>query len=198
MAIAGIPRTTPSNAAATVPEYVMSSPRFVPWLMPDTISSGSDSTSPSTEKRTQSTGVPSVANPVVPSSNSTSSTHSGSRVVMLRAVALRLESGAMTERSMPGTSSRALRRVLRPCAWMPSSLVRRTFMRAYQDKAARPGLSSPLVPHRLQVEAVGGRGVSSLGTGTALQEPLHVGQRHPPGADRQHRPHQDPDHVAHE
>ena len=60
-AIAGIPRTTPSSAAATVPEYVMSSPRFVPWLMPETISSGCDSVSPSTAKRTQSTGVPSVA-----------------------------------------------------------------------------------------------------------------------------------------
>ena len=39
----------------------MSSPRFEPWLIPDTISSGSNPTSPSAANRTQSTGVPSVA-----------------------------------------------------------------------------------------------------------------------------------------
>ena len=70
--------------------------------MPETISSGSNSIRPSAAKRTQSTGVPSVAKPVVPSPNSTSSTQSGSRVVMLRAVALRFESGAITASSMPG------------------------------------------------------------------------------------------------
>jgi hypothetical protein len=47
---------------------------------------------------------------------------------MLRAVALRLESGAMTASSMPGTSSSARRRTFRPLAWMPSSLVNTTFM----------------------------------------------------------------------
>jgi len=46
---------------------------------------------------------------------------------MLRAVALRLESGAITASSMSGTSSRARRMALRPIAWMPSSFVRRTF-----------------------------------------------------------------------
>ncbi len=80
----------------------MSSPRLAPWLMPETISSGVCSTSPSAAKRTQSTGVPSVAKPIVPSPNSTSSTHSGERVVMLRAVALRFESGAITDSSTPG------------------------------------------------------------------------------------------------
>ena len=61
-AIAGSPSTIPSIAAATVPEYEMSSPRLEPWLMPETISSASKaSTSPSAAKRTQSTGVPSVA-----------------------------------------------------------------------------------------------------------------------------------------
>ncbi len=55
----------------------MSSPRLAPWLIPETISSGSNSISPSVAKRTQSTGVPSVAKPVVPSPNSTSSTQSG-------------------------------------------------------------------------------------------------------------------------
>jgi hypothetical protein len=57
-----MPSTTPSSAAATVPEYVMSSPRLAPWLMPETITSGSKpSTSPSDASRTQSTGVPSHA-----------------------------------------------------------------------------------------------------------------------------------------
>ena len=45
--------------------------------MPETISSGSKSIRPSAAKRTQSTGVPSVAKPLVPSPNSTSSTQSG-------------------------------------------------------------------------------------------------------------------------
>ncbi len=61
-AIPGIPSTTPSSAAATVPEYVMSSPRLEPWLMPETIRSGSKpSISPRLANRTQSTGVPSHA-----------------------------------------------------------------------------------------------------------------------------------------
>ena len=74
----------------------MSSPRLEPWLIPDTISSGGSPSSPRSANRTQSTGVPSVAYPVSPSANVTSSTHSGERVVMLRAVALRFESGAIT------------------------------------------------------------------------------------------------------
>ncbi len=106
----------------------MSSPRFEPWLMPDTISSGSKSISPRAAKRTQSTGVPSVAKPLVPSPNSTSSTQSGWCVVMLRAVAERFESGAITASSMPGTSRSARRSAFRPTALIPSSLVSRTFM----------------------------------------------------------------------
>ncbi len=106
----------------------MSSPRFEPWLMPDTISSGWNGISPSAAKRTQSTGVPSVAKPLVPSPKSTSSTLSALRVVMLRPMAERLPSGAMTASSRPGSSSRALRIAFRPLARMPSSLVRRTFM----------------------------------------------------------------------
>jgi hypothetical protein len=62
MAMPGTPRTSASSAAATVPEYVMSSPRFEPWLMPETTRSASKpSTRPSVANRTQSTGVPSVA-----------------------------------------------------------------------------------------------------------------------------------------
>src|ERR671916_633169 len=117
----------------------MSSPRLAPWLMPDTISSGSKSIRPSAAKRTQSTGVPLVAKPVVPSPNSTSST--------------------------PGTSSSARRRTLSPVAVMPSSLVSRTFTaRGYSvgDRfqvkplrrgrrprlAARPSLQESLKPLR--------------------------------------------------
>ena len=61
--------------------------------MPETIRSGFSPSKPRSAKRTQSTGVPSVAKPLSPSSNSTSSTQSGERVVMLRAVAERFESG---------------------------------------------------------------------------------------------------------
>src|SRR5215213_1998859 len=125
-ASAGIPSMIPSSAAATVPEYVMSSPRFAPWLIPDTISSGGASIRPSEAKRTQSTGVPSVAKPVVPSPNSTSSTQIGSWRVTARPVALRFESGAMTSSSTSGSSRSALRITLRPVAVMPSSFVSRT------------------------------------------------------------------------
>src|SRR5215207_6118232 len=185
-AIAGIPNTMPSSAAATVPEYVMSSPRLEPWLMPDTISSGSKSIRPRAAKRTQSTGVPSVANPLVPSPNSTSSTHSGWRVVMLRAVAERFESGAITASSTPGISSSAWRIALRPVALMPSSFVSRTFM-----KGGCPGYS---VADRLQVKAVGRRGPPRLAAGPSLQEP-----REPVLAPAfQHRSDQHAHHVAHE
>ena len=40
-AIDGMPRKRPSIAAATVPEYSTSSPRFAPWLMPEISMSGS-------------------------------------------------------------------------------------------------------------------------------------------------------------
>ncbi len=53
--------------------------------------------------RTQSTGVPSVAYPMVPSPKSTSVTHSGRRVVIERAIADLLPSGAITASSIPGT-----------------------------------------------------------------------------------------------
>src|SRR3954453_5831256 len=61
-----------------------------------------------------------------PSSSSTSSTESGERVVMLRAVALRLESGTMTWTSIPSISINARLRACMPSAPIPSSLVRRT------------------------------------------------------------------------
>src|SRR3954454_8302348 len=107
----------------------MSSPRLEPWFIPETISSGRSTTSPSSAKRTQSTGVPSVAYPIDPSSNGSPSTQSGERVVMLRAVALRLESGAITWTSSSGILRSSTRRAFSPAAWIPSSLVIRTFIR---------------------------------------------------------------------
>ncbi len=94
----------------------MSSPRLEPWLIPETISSGGSPSSPRSANRTQSTGVPSVAKPLDPSSKETSSTHSGERVVMLRAVALRLESGAITCTSSPESAASACRSACRPSA----------------------------------------------------------------------------------
>src|SRR3954469_12246245 len=179
----------------------MSSPRFEPWLMPETIRSGSDSTRPSAAKRTQSTGVPSVANPVVPSSNSISSTQSGSRVVMLRAVALLFESGAITASSTSGTPRSALRMAFRPVAWMPSSLVRRTFIGAQLRivaGAAGPPPPPGSITHRLEVEAVGRGGVAGVRPRGAFQQPGELLYRHPARAHGEHRAHQRADHVTHE
>ena len=105
--------------------------------MPETISSGGSPIRPRLAKRTQSTGVPSVAYPLVPSPNSISSAHSGWRVVMLRALAERLESGAITASSIPGTFRRARRSSFRPVAWMPSSLVSRTLMEGAEAMLVR-------------------------------------------------------------
>src|SRR4051812_24684022 len=91
--------------------------------MPETIRSGRSPTRPRSPKRTQSTGVPSVAKPVVPSRSSTSRTVSDRWIVMLRAEPLRFESGAMTE-TVPWRSS-ATFASNRPRDVMPSSLVSR-------------------------------------------------------------------------
>src|ERR1700760_2177784 len=104
----------------------MSSPRLAPWLMPETIRSGRAPPRPSSAKRTQSTGVPVVAKPTFPSSKVISSTESGERVVMLRAVALRLESGAIVTTSSPPSATSARRRLCSPGAAIPSSLVKST------------------------------------------------------------------------
>src|ERR671914_3159378 len=161
----------------------MSSPRLAPWFMPDTISSGWKSIRLRAAKRTQSTGVPRVANPVVPPPNSPSSTVSGSRKVMLRAVAERFESGAITASSMPGTSSSACRRTLSPVAVMPSSFVSRTFTgRGYS------------VADRLQVKALGRRSRPGLAARPSLEKSAK-----PLRADAvQHRSHQHAHHVPHE
>jgi len=48
-------------AADTVPEYVTSSPRFVPWFTPAATSTGGSGKSPRTARFTQSDGVPFTA-----------------------------------------------------------------------------------------------------------------------------------------
>ena len=106
----------------------MSSPRLAPWLIPETISSGSKPIRPERREAhaVHRRAVGRVAD--VPSSNSISSTHSGARVVMLRALAERLavrrDHGQLDARAAPAArgASRSAR-----CAWMPSSFVRRTF-----------------------------------------------------------------------
>src|SRR5918992_1262035 len=161
----------------------MSSPRLAPWLMPDTISSGSKSIRPRAANRTQSTGVPLVAKPVVPSPNSTSSTVSASWNVMLRAVAERFESGAITASSTPGTSSRARRSTCSPVAVMPSSFVSKTF-------TARGDSVGP----RSKEKAWGRRRPPRLAARPSLEESLK-----PLRADAvEHRSHQDAHHGAHE
>src|SRR5918995_618927 len=205
-ATAGSPRITPSSAAATVPEYVMSSPRLAPWVMPETISSAwNPSTSPSAANRTQSTGVPSVAKPTVPSPNGTSSTHSGRRVVMPRPIAERLPSGAITASSMPGTSSSARRRACRPSAAIPSSLVSSTRTPGrILGGGPGPGVASvgrrspPSVADRGEVEAVGRRGGPGLRAGAPREQPLEVADGTAAAGHLQHGPDEHAVHVAHE
>src|ERR1044072_5652476 len=84
---------------------------------------------------------------------------SGERVVMLRAVALRLESGAITSTSTPSSSRSARRAACRPGAEMPSSLVRRMRTRSILG-----------VADGLQVKPVCRRGVARLGPGRAGQQ----------------------------
>jgi len=60
-AMLGTPRSAPSSAPDTVPEYVTSSPRLYPLLMPDTTRSGSPWNSFVMAMLTQSVGVPSTS-----------------------------------------------------------------------------------------------------------------------------------------
>src|SRR5262245_43258364 len=60
-ASAGTPSSAPSRAPATVPEYVTSSPRFQPLLMPETTMSGRRLNTCVTAMLPQSVGVPSTA-----------------------------------------------------------------------------------------------------------------------------------------
>src|SRR2546427_12879280 len=62
----GTPRIVPSRAAETVPEYVTSSPRLAPRLIPDTTSAGRPRNSFLTARLTQSVGVPLIENTCLP------------------------------------------------------------------------------------------------------------------------------------
>src|SRR6478609_3134046 len=112
---------------------------------------------------------------------------SGERVVMLRAVALRLESGAITSTSMPSSPHSARRAACRPGAEMPSSLVSR--MRTALILGVGDGL---------QKEPVRGRGFPRLRPGCTVQQPGEALDGTAPGGDLEHGADQDPDHVAHE
>ncbi len=98
--------------------------------MPLTMMSGSPSSSPRVPKRTQSTGVPSVAKAVEPSASRTSSTWSGWWMVIPRPMALRLESGAMTLTRPRGSS--ACLSASNPGEWTPSSFVTRMWVTGLQ------------------------------------------------------------------
>src|SRR5215210_1865434 len=107
----------------------MSSPRFSPWLIPETTISGSKSMSPRATRRTQSTGVPVQAYPIPPSAIFLSSTCKGVPKVIDRPTPERFLSGA-TVKTSP-TFSRARLAASSPAASIPSSLVR--MMRIYRS-----------------------------------------------------------------
>ena len=122
----------------------MSSPRFEPWLMPDTMTSGSKpSISPSVANLTQSTGVPSQAYPSVPSSKVSSVTDSGRRVVIERAVAERFESGAITASSTSEHVEQRAAQRLQPGGPDPVVVGQQNAHHpALEDRAAGPRSSS--------------------------------------------------------
>ena len=139
----------------------MSSPRLAPWLMPETISSGSNSTSPSAAKRTQSTGVPSVAKPLVPSSKrdllDPQRRAGGDAAGGRRAVRVRRDHGQLDARAARASARRI---ACRPLAWMPSSFVRRTFMEVHNVSQRDESLSDSRHADLLRVssERTPGRG----------------------------------------
>ncbi len=121
--IAGTPRKAASRAAPTVPEYVVSAPMLPPALTPATTRPGGGQATPSSATRTQSDGVPSQARPDHPSPNVAGARWSARWMVMARATALALWSGArVVTAPRPSTAARS---TARPGAEMPSSLVRR-------------------------------------------------------------------------
>jgi len=114
---------SPSIAAATVPEYVMSSPRFAPRLMPLTMRSGFCFKNPRTARRTQSVGDPSVMNAAWPVRRRVGRQRSGRKSVMLWEAPLQFRSGAMMSTSP--SAARASTSGPRASLSMPSSFVMR-------------------------------------------------------------------------
>ena len=115
-AIAGIPRIVASKAAATVPEYEMSSQRLAPLFMPDIIISGFTGMSLFIAIFTQSEGVPFTINLLFDSRVA----FKGMASVRARLIALCALSGATVQ-----TSPRSLKVFSRhfiPSELIPSSL----------------------------------------------------------------------------
>src|SRR5690349_1927498 len=135
-AMAGTSSSVASIAAATVPEYVTSSPRLAPALMPDSISVGRLSRmSTLMASSTQSVGVPSTAYRRTPRRR----TRRGRSRVSEWLAPLCSRSGATTQTSRQ--SPRAiLARSLRPGALMPSSL--ETRMRADARSMPASGIAA--------------------------------------------------------
>src|ERR1051326_9072721 len=118
-AMDGMFSSAPSNAAEIVPEYVTSSPRFGPKLMPETTMSGRFSfISFSTARFTQSVGVPST----IHSFSSSCSSRSGRVSVSACDAAGCSRSGSTMMISPAGASTPA--RLRKPSEEIPSSLVR--------------------------------------------------------------------------
>ncbi len=125
--------SVPSNAAETVPEYVTSSPRFKPRLIPEKTSCGRSSFMRcSTPQLTQSVGVPSTDQRFGP----TSFARSGLWSVSECPAALLSWSGA-TVKTSP-TRDRAAASLSIPSEKMPSSLVARIRGRLTAGRAPDP------------------------------------------------------------
>src|SRR5450756_1834305 len=137
IANAGQPERTASIAALTVPEYVMSSPRFAPWLMPLATRSIGPGSRPRKTSPTASDGEPSIDHAGVPSASVRSRTRSGRHIVREWPTALWFVSGAIT-RTSPRVAI-ACASASRPRDSMPSSLVTR--MRGRLPGAGGAGLT---------------------------------------------------------
>src|ERR1051326_524878 len=118
-AIAGMPSSAPSSAPDTVPEYVTSSPRFQPLLIPETISSGLRPMMCEIARLTQSVGVPAMPKVF----GAIVSMRSGRRSVNAWPIALASCMGA-TMVTLPRCPSAAAS-TLMPSECTPSSLVTR-------------------------------------------------------------------------
>ena len=131
----GTPRIVPSRAAETVPEYVTSSPRLTPRLIPDTTSAGRPRNSFLTARLTQSVGVPLIENTCLPRCVM----RSGLCSVRAWPIAFRSRSGATTQTS-PSAFIAAVK-ACRPGDATPSSLVTRIFTHEPGIKKAARGSS---------------------------------------------------------
>ena len=150
IANAGHPERTASIAALTVPEYVMSSPRLAPWLIPLATRSIGPGSRPRNTRPTASDGEPSIDQAGVPSASVRSRTRSGRHIVREWPTALWFVSGAITTTSP--SAAIAWARASRPRDSIPSSFVTRM-------RGRRPGVGGRLTrgTRRRRDPAPGGR-----------------------------------------